>query len=541
MITLFSGLSIIVILCVLTLGVLVLLSGVKQKSNRLFFLFVISVIFWLFTNFLLGIIEDPKYTLIALRLTFLTAVLMIYFLFIFSLEFPKKLIKKTGILSLIALAPTLLIMLMSISNLLVTGFTRREVLVLAEYGQGFPFFFVYILAFLIAIFAILHYQYKTSSGILRQQARFLFLGVILSALFITTTDLLVPLLFESNLLANFGQFGIVFLLVFTAYAITKHRLLNIRVIATELFTALIILVFLIQTLLAPNITQLLLRGGMLILVIFFGALLIRSVLQEVKRREQIQVLAQKLEEANKQLKRLDEAKTNFMNIAAHQLRTPISGIKGYLSMLLEGDYGELQDQQKKVMENNLKAADRMINLVDVFLDVSKIEVGRLKLTKEEVQPEDLIFGVIEQLSNLAKKKGLFLKFIRPRKRLSKLLVDPDKIHNVIINLTDNAIKYTEKGGITVLAEEKDNKVYVHVKDTGIGIPKKEVSTLFQKFSRGRRAVINPSGSGLGLFIVKQLVEAHGGKAWVESEGEGKGSTFSFSLPTTKVKKGGTNE
>ena len=234
--------------------------------------------------------------------------------------------------------------------------------------------------------------------------------------------------------------------------------------------------------------------------------------------------------ANAQLKKFDQAKSDFVSIAAHQLRAPVTGFRGYLSMLLEGDFGKLNSEQKRIIKLNLNNIERMVSLIDLFLDITKIEAGRLTLTKEKVQIEDLIRESLESLKFSAQRKNLYLEFREPEKKLPEIKIDSKRIKDVILNLVDNAIKYTEKGGVKVFAEKNNNEILVSVRDTGIGIPKEEVKLLFKKFVRGDRAVLNPSGSGLGLFIVKKIIEAHGGKVMVESEGEGKGSTFSFSLP-----------
>jgi signal transduction histidine kinase len=299
---------------------------------------------------------------------------------------------------------------------------------------------------------------------------------------------------------------------------------------TETLVAAIGLILLVQATLAKGLWDIIFKVGILILFCYFGYLLIRSVLQEVKRREQLQKLTEKLESANLQLKRFDQAKSDFVDIASHQLRTPTTGFKGYMSMLLEEDFGPLNPEQRRAIQMCYDNTERMVSLIDNFLDITKIEAGKLDLNKQKVQIEDLIEEAFKILKFTAERKKLYLKFESPKEKLPELLVDPQRMRDVLFNLVDNALKYTMQGGVTVFCEKKENEMVIHVKDTGMGIPKEEQNILFGKFIRGDRAIVNPNGSGLGLFIIKKIVEQHQGKVWVESEGHGKGSTFSVSLP-----------
>ena len=256
------------------------------------------------------------------------------------------------------------------------------------------------------------------------------------------------------------------------------------------------------------------------------------VARNIKLFGQIQKANRELEEANKHLKQLDQAKSEFVSIASHQLRTPMTGIMGYLSMLVDGDFGKVDQKHLEIMRTLLEESQRMIRLINLFLNVSKIEAGKFTITRKEAQIEDLIEREIHEIGKVATDKKLKLTFVRSKKPLPVLCIDVDKMQDVLLNLVDNAIKYTAKGTVTITAEPKDGGVAVHIKDSGIGIKKGDIGELFNKFARAQGiAQLHPDGSGLGLFIARSIVEGHGGRIWVESEGEGKGSTFSFWLPT----------
>ncbi|MFC1687448.1 ATP-binding protein [Patescibacteria group bacterium] len=258
--------------------------------------------------------------------------------------------------------------------------------------------------------------------------------------------------------------------------------------------------------------------------------------KNIELYRQLQETNKKIEEANKHLQQLDQAKSEFVSIASHQLRTPMTGIKGYLSMMVGGDFGKIKKEQKEILQNLLNESNRMIRLIGVFLNVSKIESGKLQLKKSTGRIENIIEKAIEVLSRQAESKKLKLKFEKPKKMLPEVMMDKDKIGDVVMNLIDNAIKYTDKGKITISAKLEGDMLHTWVVDSGIGIEPHEAKELFNKFVRGYGiAQINPDGSGLGLYVARRLTEAHGGKIWVESDGKGKGSRFQFTLPLNPSK------
>jgi signal transduction histidine kinase len=238
-----------------------------------------------------------------------------------------------------------------------------------------------------------------------------------------------------------------------------------------------------------------------------------------------------LREANIRLQQLDKAKSEFISLASHQLRTPLSIIKGYISMILENTWGSVIGKQREQLEKVYASNERLIKLVEDLLTVSRIESGRLEFSLQLIDLSSLTENVVNEFSQVAAKKGLYLKYIKPEKPLPRIKVDSLKIRQVIQNLIDNALHYTKKGGATIRLKKEKDKIVFSIQDTGIGISPKEQMTLFEKFSRGKDVGrMHTEGTGLGLYLAAKLVEAHGGKIWVESEGKGKGSAFYFELP-----------
>jgi len=249
---------------------------------------------------------------------------------------------------------------------------------------------------------------------------------------------------------------------------------------------------------------------------------------------EIQNANEELKQANIRLQQLDKAKSEFLSIASHQLRTPLTGIKGYLSMIVEGDYGKVPEKIRRILEEVFLNSDRLTRLVNIFLNVSRIESGRFDLNLKESDMVELINEVVTELKPSASQRQLKLTFHKPKILLPMMKIDRDKIKDVVLNLTDNAIKYTPEGRVDINISREDHHLKISVTDTGVGISTDEVTKLFEKFVRGSGiAQVDTSGSGLGLYIAKKIVEAHQGSIWAESAGKGQGSTFSFTLPVKK--------
>jgi signal transduction histidine kinase len=244
----------------------------------------------------------------------------------------------------------------------------------------------------------------------------------------------------------------------------------------------------------------------------------------------VQEATLEVRDANKRLRQLDKAKTLFLSVASHQLRTPLTGIKGFLSMVLEGDFGDMPEKIKDILREVYANSNRLIRLVNTFLNVSRIEAGRLTLLKKEEDMVHLGKKILNELQFSAQDRKLELK-MEYEKEPIMAMVDVDKIEDVLINFTDNALKYTQTGSVTMRVIDLGRRIRFEVQDTGQGLSAIDKRTLFHKFVRGDRALtMQTDGSGLGLYIAKRVVDLHNGAIGMESEGVGKGSTFWFEVP-----------
>jgi len=328
-----------------------------------------------------------------------------------------------------------------------------------------------------------------------------------------------------------GPVGMVIFIGFLAYLIVKFKAFNIKLIGTQ---ALVVAQFILigsMFFFPQSLTNRILVGVTLLGTTIMGWYVIRSVKVEIERKEELQKLSDSLAIANERLKELDTTKSEFISIASHQLRTPLTAIKGYISLLLEGSYGKVPAKIQDVLDKVYTVNSRLVHLVEDLLNVSRIEAGRIQYSFALTQLEPLVAEVVDMFKPAAKQKKLSLTMRLPEKPLPQLTIDPNKIKEVVSNLIDNALKYTKEGGVTVSLEGTPSVARIIVTDTGIGIHPEDQKNLFEKFLRSKETTkMVVSGAGLGLYVGKSFIAAHGGRIWAESAGPDKGSRFIIELP-----------
>lgn len=256
--------------------------------------------------------------------------------------------------------------------------------------------------------------------------------------------------------------------------------------------------------------------------------------------EQLERKRSALKIANKRLKDLDKLKDEFVSVASHELRTPMTSIKSYLWMAIEGKGGKVPAKVKFYLERAYTSTDRLIKLVNDMLNISRIESGRIALNFTKVDMVKLTQEVIDEVLPRCKELSLAINF-EDTKDIPAVVADVDKIKEVLINFIGNSMKFTpKKGTITVHLRKDKEMVVTEVQDTGVGMDKDTKASLFQKFGLmpgSYRTNQNAAlGTGLGLYISKSIIELHGGKIWGESAGKDKGSTFSFTVPVYSAEK-----
>ncbi len=521
----------------LVIGFLVFATSPRSLLNRL--LLLIALCFSAWTFFSLIAWTNVHGELIAFIWPFfgilkaLMALVCVYFMYVFLYERDAPFSVKATILGL--LAPVFLLAHLDAS---VRGFDLVGCDAFVYEGFWYKLYYTGIgYLSIIWIFVLIVLTYRRASPERRREITLMgigiefFLFVFVSTTFIVTHLTTLGYLTDSRL-EMYALFGMVFFMGIVGMQIVRSKTFQVQVLSAEalvigLWLLILSLIFLqdIQTIrIVIFIT--------LVLFAILGIQLIRAIRTELEQRSEIELLVNKLTKANDRLTKLDTMKTEFVSIASHQMRSPLTAITGYSSLILEGSFGPISGKVRGALTKILRSGKMMSVAVDDFLNVTRIEQGRMKYDFQPFDINELIENTTEDLKLVAEEKQLALS-TQLLEHSVQVHADRSKIKQVVTNLIDNAIKYTREGVITVsvtLPNMAEMQVSVH--DTGIGIPEQNLPDLFQKFVRAENAnSASVQGTGLGLYIAMQLISAHKGRIWVESE-EGKGSTFSFTLPIT---------
>jgi signal transduction histidine kinase len=277
-------------------------------------------------------------------------------------------------------------------------------------------------------------------------------------------------------------------------------------------------------------------------ILLYGITYVTTSIAGELRKRQRQVVALReslleektgeLERASGEIGKLKEERDKFLRfigIAAHDLKAPLTAIQGFLWVMLDGFAGKISDKQRNMLERSTHRINELLELISDLLDIPRIETGQVVQEMKEISLNQVIKDSLDSQTSLAEKKGIALKTAIPED-LPKIKGSATRLQQVVTNLLNNAINYTPQGTVTVRAQEQDGDLLVEVEDTGIGIPAEDMPKLFEDFFRASNAPVK--GTGLGLSISRRIIEAHGGKIWVESpvKGSGVGSKFSFTLP-----------
>jgi signal transduction histidine kinase len=512
----------------LGLGFFIYFKNRKNKINISYAFLSLGLAGWALTNAIFQITPSLEKALFWARLSDISAILLVSSLFYFSLVFPEDILISQKYQYYLLYSLTILVTLISLPNF---DFVRKEVAFRDHVqkqiitGNGFYIFAFYILLFLIWTIINLKEKYKISKGIVKFQLQYVFIGIVIGILFGATFNLILPLMGNYSLVW-LGPISTLISLIFIGLAITRYHLFGVRVILTELLVGIMGLILFLQMIFAPTKEWKISALSIFILFLIFGYLLIKYTHQEIKRKEE-------LEDAYKKIEALSEIKSEFLKVVNHQLRTPVSIIKGMAEMLKEGRISK--ERQKEFVEKLYLSSERLGTILDDILVAHSLTGGMEKPNFSPCQIEEIVEREVEHFRPQAKAKGIEILFKKPKEILPITLADETMVERIISRLIDNAILYSEKGEIEVSIDlKRENKkewIKISVKDQGIGLDERDKENLFKLFYRGEKATfMHPNGSGLGLFIVKNYVEAHRGKIEAKSEGRGKGSTFIVSLP-----------
>ncbi len=334
-------------------------------------------------------------------------------------------------------------------------------------------------------------------------------------------------------MAQYGLFGMPIFLGFLVYLMIKYKSFSPQLLSTQVLSV-VIWIFIASLLFLRTIENARpIIVVTLILFTFFGGLFTRSIRKEIELRQQGEQLARYLANANARLRELDRAKTEFVSLASHQLRGPITAMQGYASIMLEGTYGTVPEYLRTPLTRIFESSRHLAIMVDDFLNVTRIEQGRMKYAQDRVDIDKLARATVEEFHVMGREKGLEFSYKQLGDLPCEVIGDEGKLKQVVSNIIDNAIKYTKTGTIqvVVIGKRENKTVELVVTDTGVGIPIEDQQKLFQKFARASNAnSSNVYGTGLGLYVVKEMVKAHSGNVELTSPGSGAGTKVTVTLP-----------
>ena len=517
------GSLIFVVLSTVILSILVIYHNRRNVSNQLFALLSLSFSIWAVINYFS--INPPEFgsVLFWIRLVLFSAAPQAVLFAFFMRTFPSQNITWSKKLLVAFIVLLVVQMAMALSPLVFkeTSIINGEVVPVA--GNGIPFYALALLIFFgYGIFWLVKKTFS-SRGEERSAMMIIFVSFATMVIFLLSFLFFAVVIFQNTTFIPYSHLFVLPFVIGVSYALTKKKFLNIKLIATEFLVGLLTVSLLTEAFLSGSLLNIIWKTFFSFGVAFLGVLLIRSVQREIDQREE-------LEKVNLRLQELDKQKTEFLSIASHQMRTPLSIAKGYLELISDGAYGKPPKELLPILDNMDQSNEHLIKLIDEFLDISRIEQGRTKFIFTEHDLVDLINQAVAELSLKAKDNGLSIKWRSPSRAI-KIMIDEEKIRHVVYNFVDNAIKYTPSGEVAVSLKQEDGGYTVRVTDTGIGFGKVDEANFFQKFYRGNNVkASNVTGTGLGLFVCLKFIEAHGGRVWAHSRGLGKGSEFGFWIP-----------
>ena len=521
------------IVCLLFLTSILLWQNPRDNAVRSLLVATLAFTAWSLSDLILWATADPVHTMFfwsnIIHFELLVYIGLLYFIYNFiSHTGPSW---KIELAMLIAYVPVALFAHTSY-NLAGYDYTNcyREAL------EGSLLTYVYLFELAIASWILLYgfNQYR-KAGERKFEIIFGTLGTVLCLVSFSLGNIIGTLEVDWEL-GQYGLFGLPLFVGLLTYLIIKYRSLNAKLFSAQaliggIFILVISLLFIRQI---ENIRLVTLITAALISIL--GYVLIRSVRREIEQRQEIEKLAKRLKSANERLKVLDQMKSEFVSIASHQLRSPLTSIRGYASMLLEGSFGKLPQKAVQAVERIADSSKYMALSVEDYLNVSRIQTGNMKYNYSEFSLREVAETIADETRPQGMKKGLLITFTSRLTGEGVVKADVGKTRQIIQNLVDNAIKYTQRGSIEIVVRDrkKPNKVFVEVRDSGIGISKETLEKLFGKFERARNAnEVNVTGTGLGLYVAKKMAEDMSGTITATSDGEGTGATFTLELPCVR--------
>lgn len=510
-------------------GVFVWLKSPKTDVNILFLAFCIAITYWLFGTFEMFLHRDNVEAAIFWdRFVYLGVVFVPSIMHHFSLAITGN--KGQRGLLWTSYAFSFIFLIVSRTRYFVDGLNVFPSLVHSRAQIGHHIFLVLFFFYASIMFVNFYRHYKKKSDSRTRNVLLLSSAAFLNILIIGGTAYLPA--YGIDIGYPFSYFSGIFFVILLSVAVTEYQALSSRIIVAEMSTFLVSLIFAANIVLSQSVGQAAFFVVSLAVFVYYGSETVRAMNEEIKRRKELQDLTLQLREANEHLKETDKLKSEFISIASHQLRTPISVIKGYVALMLEGAYGPISGPLREKMESMNMMNERLVQMINNMLNVSRIEKNRIDYSCATLDVTPILRGIAEELAYKARQKSIAIEVDAPNALMA--FIDGEKVQEVLSNLIDNAIKYSVSGTIRVSARRraKEKDILVSVADQGIGMSVDAAAHVFQKFYRANDpAVTREPGTGLGLYICGIFLRGMGGDIWVEKTAPGKGTEIAFLLPT----------
>ena len=496
------------------LGFVIYLADSKSITNKSFLYLAISASFWSILNYLSYQSGSADITLLLLRLLMFSAVWFAFSLFQLLYVFPKKEVRFPAWYKFILTPAVILVLLLTLTyfvfNHIVGEVVAGQVASVSK-GPG-------IIPFAILVFFLVGGGiYRFIKRLLatdkkeRSQLKIVLRGIIITFTLIIFLNFILPAFFNNYIFIPFGAFFIFPFVAFTGYAIYRHKLFNLRSTAVAGLTFALSIVSFSEIIFAQDMPAVIYRSSVFMMVLVISFLMNKFV--------------QTIAEQSEKLQLANEQQTNLINFITHQIKGFFTKSKYIFSALVEGDYGRLDEKMETVVREGLRSDNDGIDMVQNVLSAANIKRGAMTYNMAPIDLKHLILDIVSEQKKNAEAKGLSFE-TDIKEEDFKISGDEFQLKNVIKNLIDNSIKYTPAGKISVSLSKNDGKIFFSIKDTGVGITKEDKERLFTEGGKGKNSQkVNVDSTGYGLFIAKSIVEAHHGKIWAESEGEGKGSAF----------------
>lgn len=508
------------------LGIVVYISNTKSISNIAFLFFCVVTILWSVSNYLSYQTSDPSAALFFLRLVIFFAFWHSFTFFNFLYVFPRER-GSFPVWHKYFLTPYIIVVSLwtLFGDFVFSGIKENSLQGAHDpvVENGMILFVLTALSLIVASFVFLIKKIRHAKTKERTPLLIILGGALLTFSLIVVCNLILPSVFKVTIFIPLGAIIFFPFSFATAYSIFKHRMFRVTNIGSAVMAFLLCGATFVEIIFAENIGQLVLRSGIFLFVLLIS-------IQFVKNIFVLEATTRSLETANEQLKSLDKLKSEFISLASHQLRSPLTVIKGYASTLTDGVVGEMNTKQHEITRHIYTSAQGLASLVEDFLNVTKIEQGGMKYIFDSVDIKKIVDDISSDMKLVAEDKHL--EFVVSCEVGDSCLVKADavKLKQVFLNLIDNSIKYTKEGFVKVSLKKEDSMLVFSVTDSGVGLTDETKKKLFTKFGRGNASVLNTGGSGLGLYLAYEIVKAHKGEIIATSEGVGTGSTFSVTIP-----------